>query len=98
MGWLDGHPNRPLGTFRGAILDSNADHEAERLLVARMALGIIDFAVAIPLAAIIRASDPASVAALTAPPLSMITTWGVPMAIMGYFILGAHLWRQRGRA
>jgi len=84
--------------FAAQYLTPTRTMKQRRLLVAWMTLGIIDFAVAIPLAAIIRASDPASVAALTAPPLSMITTWGVPMAIMGYFILGAHLWRQRGRA
>jgi hypothetical protein len=68
------------------------------LLMAWMAAGILDFAVAIPLAARLRAREPASMAALTSPPLSMITTYAVPLAIMDYFILGAQLWRRRGQA
>lgn len=65
------------------------------LLIAWMAVGILDFVVAIPLASIVRASDPDSMGALTILPLSMITTYGVPLALMDYFILGAQLWRQR---
>jgi len=66
-----------------------------RLLIGWMVLGILDFAVAIVLARMARAEDPASMVALTALPLSLITTWGVPIAIIAYFILGAHLWQQR---
>jgi hypothetical protein len=66
-----------------------------RLLIAWMATGILDFVVALPLAMIVRTSDPAGMAALTMPPLSMITTFAVPLAIMAYVILGAHVWRQR---
>ena len=65
------------------------------LLMAWMAVGILDFVVAIPLAARVRAGDPASMGALTIPPLSMITTYGVPLALMDYFILAVQLWRQR---
>ncbi len=68
------------------------------LLIAWMAAGILDFVVAIPLAAVVRASDPASMVALTFPPLSLITTYAVPLALMDYFILGAQLWRQRRQA
>ncbi len=68
------------------------------LLIAWMAVGILDFVVAIPLASIVRAGDPASMVAITIPPLSMITTYGVPLALMDYFVLGAHLWRQRRQA
>jgi hypothetical protein len=60
-----------------------------------MAVGILDFVVSIPLAAIVRASDPASMVAITFPPLSLITTYAVPLALIDYFILSAHLWRQR---
>jgi len=65
-----------------------------RLLIAWMAVGIVDFIVAIPLASMVRAVDPSGMAALTMPPLSMITTFGVPLAILAYFVLGAQLWRQ----
>jgi len=68
------------------------------LLIAWMAAGILDFVVAIPLAAVVRASDPASMVALTFPPLSLITTYAVPLALMDYFVLGAQLWRQRRQA
>jgi hypothetical protein len=67
-----------------------------RLLMAWMALGIIDFPVAVVLARSARAEDPASMIALTALPLPLITMWGVPIALIAYFILGAHLWEQRG--
>lgn len=68
------------------------------LLIAWMAVGILDFVVAMPLASRVRASDPASMDAITTPPLSMITTYAVPLALMDYFILGAQLWRQRRQA
>ena len=68
------------------------------LLIAWMAVGILDFVVAIPLASRVRAGDPASMDAITTPPLSMITTYAVPLALMDYFVLGAHLWRQRRQA
>lgn len=68
------------------------------LLIAWMAVGILDFVVAIPLAARLRADDPASMVTITHPPLSMITTYFVPLALMDYFILGAHLWRRRRQA
>jgi hypothetical protein len=61
-----------------------------------MAVGILDFLVAMPLGAIVRAGDPASMSAMTMLPLSMFSTFFVPVALMDYFILGAHLWRQRG--
>jgi hypothetical protein len=57
-----------------------------RLLIAWMAVGILDFVVSIPLASIVRAGDPASMIALNIPPLSMITTYFVPLALMDYFI------------
>jgi hypothetical protein len=69
-----------------------------RLLIAWMAPGVLDFLVAIFLARMARVGDPASMAALNMLPLSMITTFAVPVALMAYFILGAHLWQQRGRA
>jgi len=65
------------------------------LLIAWMAVGILDFVVAIPLGAIVRAADPASMVALNIPPLSLIATYFVPLALMDYFILGAQLWQQR---
>src|SRR5215471_4988752 len=64
------------------------------LLIAWMTVGILDFVVAIPLAARVRAGDPASMAALSIPPLSLITTYFVPLALMDYFILALHLLRQ----
>ena len=69
-----------------------------RLLIAWMAPGVLDFLVAIFLARMARVGDTASMAALNMLPLSMITTFGVPLALIAYFILGAHLWQQRGRA
>jgi hypothetical protein len=69
-----------------------------RLIMVWMSLGILDFIVAIPLAAIIRAGDPASMSAMAILPLSMISTFFVPVAVMDYFILGAHLWRQGNEA
>jgi hypothetical protein len=65
------------------------------LFLAWMAAGLLDFVVAIPLAARLRARDPAHMAALSRPPLSLITTYAVPLALMDYFVLGAQLWRQR---
>ena len=64
------------------------------LLMAWMAVGILDFVVAIPLAARVRSGDPDGMAALETPPLSMITTYLVPLALMDYFILAVRLWRQ----
>jgi len=66
-----------------------------RLLVGWIALGIVDFLVAIPLARMARSEDPASMVAMVGLPLSLITTYFVPIALIDYFILGAHLWRQR---
>jgi hypothetical protein len=68
------------------------------LLIAWMAAGILDFVVAIPLAARVRAGDPASMVALTIPPLSLITTYFVPLALIDYFLLAVQLWRQRRQA
>jgi hypothetical protein len=65
------------------------------LLLSWMAVGVIDFLVAIPLARICRFEDPASMSALTRPPLSMIPEFFVPLALIAYFILGAQLWRKR---
>jgi hypothetical protein len=65
------------------------------LLIGWMALGIVDFLVAVPLARMARATDPASLASIARLPLSLITTFFVPVALMAYFLLGAHLWRQR---
>jgi hypothetical protein len=66
-----------------------------RLLIAWMALGILDFAVAIPLAATVRAVDPASMTAMTLLPLCMISTFFVPVAVIDYLILATRLLRQR---
>jgi hypothetical protein len=60
-----------------------------------MAIGVLDFLVAIPLARICRLEDPASISALSRLPLSMIAEFGVPLAFIAYFILGAQLWRVR---
>jgi hypothetical protein len=67
------------------------------LLLAWMVGGLLDFVVAIPLAARLRARDPASMAALSRPPLSVITTYAVPLAVMDYVVLAAQLWRKRGQ-
>jgi len=64
-----------------------------RLLIAWMAFGLLDFIVAIPLAAIVRASDPASMLQMSMLPLCMISMFFVPVAVMDYVILGAHLGR-----
>src|SRR5262249_44877860 len=69
-----------------------------RLLMVWMAVGIINFAVAIPLAALVRTSDPESMGAMALLPLCMISTFFVPLAVMAYVILGAHLWQQREQA
>jgi hypothetical protein len=68
-----------------------------RLLIAWMIPGIADFLVATVLARMARIGDPNSMLALNMLPLSMITTFFVPLALIDYFLLGAHLWRQRGR-
>jgi hypothetical protein len=81
--------------FAAQYLTPTQTVKQRRLLVLWMAAGILDFVVAIPLAAIMRVSDPASMFAMTMLPLCMISTFFVPVAVMGYFILGAHLWRQR---
>ena len=65
-----------------------------RLLIAWIGFGILDFIVAIPLAAIVRTSDPVSMFQMTMLPLSMISTFFVPVAVMDYLILVAHLWRR----
>jgi hypothetical protein len=67
------------------------------LLVAWMAAGLLDFIVAIPLAARLRARNPTSMVANGIPPLSFITTYAVPLALIDYFILAAQLLRQRAR-
>ena len=54
--------------------------------------------VGIFLARMARVADPAGMAALNMLPLSMITTFGVPPALISYFILGAHVLQQRVRA
>jgi len=81
--------------FAAHYLTPTRTAKQQGLLIAWMTVGILDFVVAIPLAAIVRAADPTSMVANTIPPLSMIATYAVPLALMGYFILGAHLWRQR---
>ena len=68
------------------------------LLVAWIAIGVVDFLVAIPLARICRIEDPASMSALSRPPLSMITQFFVPLALIDYLILSAQLWRLRSRS
>jgi len=67
------------------------------LLAAWMAAGLLDFVVAIPLAARLRARNPTSMVASGIPPLSFITTYAVPLALIDYFILTAQLLRQRAR-
>jgi hypothetical protein len=81
--------------FAGHYLTPIRTVMQRRLLIAWMVLGIADFLVAIFLARMGRIDDPASMAALNMPPLSMITTYFVPLALIAYFILAAHLWRQR---
>jgi hypothetical protein len=68
------------------------------LLLAWMAFGVADFAISIPLGARARRRDPTSMLAVNKFPLSMIATFFVPLVLIGYVILGAQLWRQRGRA
>jgi len=65
------------------------------VLLAWIAIGILDFLVAIPLARICRVEDPASMSALSRLPLSMIPEFFVPLALIDYLILGAQLWRLR---
>ena len=65
------------------------------MLLAWIAIGILDFLVAIPLARICRVEDPASMSALSRLPLSMIPEFFVPLALIDYLILGAQLWRLR---
>src|SRR5262245_53546832 len=65
------------------------------LLVAWMAIGFLDFAVAIPLARIVRAADPDGMASLGMPPLSWITTFLVPLAIIDYVMMAVQLRHRR---
>lgn len=81
--------------FAGHYLTPARSTWQRRVLIGWMALGIVDFLVAIPLARMSRAADPASMAAILTLPLSLITTYFVPIALIDYFIMGAHLWRQR---
>jgi hypothetical protein len=67
------------------------------LLLAWMVFGIADFAIAIPLGVLAGLDNPASMIALRVFPLSMIPTFFVPLVLIGYFILGAQLWRRRGQ-
>jgi hypothetical protein len=67
-----------------------------RLLIAWMIPGIAEFLVAIVLARIARIGDPGSMVALNILPLSLITTFFVPLALIDYFILGAQLRQQGG--
>jgi hypothetical protein len=67
-----------------------------RLLIAWMIPGIAEFLVAIVLARMARIGDPGSTVALNTLPLSMITTFFVPLALIDYFVLGAQLRQQRG--
>ena len=84
--------------FAGYYLTPPRTTRQRTLLIAWMVPGILDFLVAIPLAAMARLADPASVSALTRPPLSMIIAFFVPLALIDYFVIGAHLWRPRERA
>jgi hypothetical protein len=68
--------------FAGRYLTPARTTRQRGLLVAWMALGIVDFPVAVLLARMARADDPASMVALTGLPLSLITTWGVPIALI----------------
>jgi hypothetical protein len=81
--------------FAGHYLTPARTTGQRRLLMAWMTLGILDFLVGVVLARMARAEAPASMVALTILPLSLITTWAVPIALIAYFMLGAHLWRQR---
>jgi len=82
--------------FAASYLVPATTSRQRRLLIAWMLIGLLDFVVAIPLARVIRAADPASMIPLSQPPLTVITTFFVPLALMDYFVLGAQLWRQRG--
>jgi hypothetical protein len=84
--------------FAGHYLTPTRTAMQRRFLIGWMVAGIADFLVAIFLARMARIADPASMAALNMPPLSVITTFLVPLALIAYFIRGAHLWQQRGRA
>jgi hypothetical protein len=68
------------------------------LLLAWMVFGVADFAISLPLGAVARRRAPASMVALNRFPVSLIPTFFVPLALIGYVILGAQLWRQRRSA
>jgi len=81
--------------FAAQFLTPTRTAKQRGLLIAWMAAGILDFVVAIPLALIARINDPASMVALAIPPLSVITAYFVPLALIDYFILGAQLWQRK---
>src|SRR5262245_21454173 len=81
--------------FAAHYLTPTRTRRQRRLLVIWMVVGLLDFAVAIPLASIVRTGDPASMSAMAMLPLCMIPTFFVPLAVMAYIILGTHVWRQR---
>ena len=81
--------------FAAHYLTPAATAAQRRLLIGWMALGILDFLVAIPLARLARSEDPVSMVAMVGLPLSLITTYFVPIALIDYFLLGAQIWRQR---
>jgi hypothetical protein len=67
-----------------------------RLVACWLVLGLVDLLVAIPLARICRAENPASMTALSYPPLSLITTYFVPLALIDYIMLSARIgWLSR---
>jgi hypothetical protein len=63
-----------------------------RIVASWLALGLVDWLVAIPLARVCRVEDPASMTALGYPPLSLISTYFVPLAFIDYVMLGARIW------
>jgi hypothetical protein len=84
-GWMDVivGATAPLAAF---YLTPTRTALRRGLLLAWMAFGIADFAISIPLGARARRADPASMIAVTKFPLSMIATFFVPLALIGYVI------------
>jgi hypothetical protein len=62
------------------------------IVIAWAGVGLLDFLVAIPLARVCRLEDPTSMTAMGYPPLSLITTYLVPLALIDYSMLAGHLW------
>ncbi len=68
-----------------------------RLLLAWNAVGLGDTLFAVFTAMRLRLRNPVDMAAITVFPLSLVSTFIVPLLLMTHFVLLTQLWQQRGR-